>query len=114
MQQSYAKVKRERDDLQDKFMAAILEVQQKANLKQLVLQKKLEAMQKDVSEKDHQIQELTSNQSLQATAGMDSSSNSSNVIDCSIYCIFVHIFIFYSLFLYYSWTTSNGLAPLSP
>lgn len=40
-EQRLARTKTERDELEENFMAAILEVQQKANLKQLVLEKKL-------------------------------------------------------------------------
>ena len=64
LEQNFVRIKTERDEMEEKFMAAILEVQQKANLKQLVLEKKLEAMQASMREKEQLIKELTSNSSL--------------------------------------------------
>ena len=42
LEQKLAHVRAEKDELEEKFMATILEIQQKNNLKQLVLEKKLE------------------------------------------------------------------------
>ena len=55
-----ARVKGERDELEEKFMAAILEVQQKANLKQLVLEKKLQAVRENLRDREEEIRQLTS------------------------------------------------------
>lgn len=59
-EQNLATVKKERDELEERFMAVILEVQQKANLKQLVLEKKLETLQQSLQSKELALKNLTS------------------------------------------------------
>lgn len=59
-QQNLDRIKGERDEMEERFMAAILEVQQKANLKQLVLEKKLEALQESLQSKELALKQLTS------------------------------------------------------
>jgi DNA-binding protein H-NS len=51
-------VKEERDDLHDKFVSAILEVQQKASLKNVVLEKRLEALSAALEQRDVQVAEV--------------------------------------------------------
>lgn len=60
-EQQLARIKVERDELEERFMVAILEVQQKANLKQLVLEKKLDALKDAVKSKDIALKILTTN-----------------------------------------------------
>ena len=59
-EQNLAKVGHEKDELEKRFMAAILEVQQKANLKQLVLEKKLATLQETLQSKELQLKQLLS------------------------------------------------------
>lgn len=73
-EQRFTRIKMERDELEQNFMAAILEVQQKANLKQLVLEKKLESLQETLQTKEITIKQLTSSASnSQRDAGTHSS-----------------------------------------
>lgn len=73
-EQRFVRIKSERDELEENFMAAILEVQQKANLKQLVLEKKLESLQETLQAKEITIKQLTSSASnSQRDAGTHSS-----------------------------------------
>ena len=60
-EQQLARVKNERNELEERFMVAILEVQQKANLKQLVLEKKLDALKDAVKSKDIALKNFTTN-----------------------------------------------------
>lgn len=59
-EQNLAKVERDKEELESRFMAAILEVQQKANLKQLVLEKKLETLQESLQSKELQLKQILS------------------------------------------------------
>jgi len=47
-EQKLVRAQSEKNELEDHFMAAIMEVQQKANLKQLVLEKKLETLEESL------------------------------------------------------------------
>lgn len=69
-EQELIKIKKERDELEERFMAAILEIQQKANLKQIALEKKLEMLQDVIHIKELELKQLASSQSdLQRDAG---------------------------------------------
>lgn len=48
LEQKLAWTQSEKNELEEHFMAAILEVQQKANLKQIVLEKKLETLEESL------------------------------------------------------------------
>lgn len=73
-EQKFAKTKIERDELEEHFTSAILEIQQKANLKQLVLEKKLTSLQETLQTKDDTIKYLKSSGSdSQRDAGTRSS-----------------------------------------
>ena len=59
-----AKVEHERDDLYSKFENAIFEVQQKSGLKNLVLERKLEAVGDQLEKKEAQLGEVLSASNL--------------------------------------------------
>lgn len=69
-EQELLRVRKERDELEERFMAAILEIQQKANLKQIALEKKLEMLQDAIHAKDLALKQFASSQSdLQRDTG---------------------------------------------
>ncbi len=73
-EQRLARTKIERDELEENFMSAILEVQQKANLKQLVLEKKLESLQETLQSKEMALKQFASSGSCsQGDAGTHTS-----------------------------------------
>ena len=62
--QRFTKVERERDELYSKFENAIFEVQQKSGLKNLVLERKLEAVGDQLEKKEAQLGEVLSASNL--------------------------------------------------
>ena len=58
----------ERDDLYQKFVKAIHEVQQKSNFKNLLLEKKLAALADTLEKKEAQLNEVLSASNLDPTA----------------------------------------------
>jgi len=62
--QRFAKVEHERDDIYSKFENAIFEVQQKSGLKNLVLERKLEAVGDQLEKKEAQLGEVLSASNL--------------------------------------------------
>nr|XP_058135522.1 dynein regulatory complex subunit 4 isoform X2 [Dasypus novemcinctus] len=68
LEQRFAKVQQERDELYQKFTAAIHEVQQKAGFKNLVLERKLQALSAAVEKKEAQLSEVLAASSLDAGA----------------------------------------------
>ncbi|XP_011232596.1 dynein regulatory complex subunit 4 isoform X3 [Ailuropoda melanoleuca] len=68
LEQRFLKVQQERDELYRKFTAAILEVQQKVGLKNLVLERKLQALSAAVEKKDVQFNEVLAASSLDPAA----------------------------------------------
>ncbi|XP_075221357.1 dynein regulatory complex subunit 4-like [Lycorma delicatula] len=54
------KIKAERDDLHDKFVSAILDLQQKAGLKNTILEKKLAALEETLEKREVQLSEAIS------------------------------------------------------
>lgn len=52
------KVKEERDDLHDNFVSAILELQQKSSMKNVLLEKRLEIMTTALEQRDVQVAEV--------------------------------------------------------
>lgn len=60
-------VQRERDELYSKFTAAILEVQQKTGLKNLLLERKLQALSAAVEKKELQLNEVLAASHLDPT-----------------------------------------------
>lgn len=59
VQQRFAQVEKERDDLYDKFVKTIYDVQQKSGFQHLLLQKKVGALQDKMEKKDVRLNELT-------------------------------------------------------
>ena len=55
LEQRFSKVQKERDELYDKFVASIYEVQQKTGLKNIILEKKLETIRGDLEAKEVQL-----------------------------------------------------------
>lgn len=68
LEQRFEKVEAERDDLHNRFLSAIHEVQQKSNCKNLLLEKKLVALADTVEKKDAQLNEVLSASNLDPTA----------------------------------------------
>jgi growth arrest-specific protein 8 len=58
LQQRFALVQKERDELYERFEATIYDVQQKTGFKNLLLEKKLDAMHKELEKKDAQLNEV--------------------------------------------------------
>jgi len=68
LEQRFEKVQKERDELYRKFVKAIHEVQQKANFKNLLLEKKLQALNDTLEKKEAQLNEVLSASNLDPTA----------------------------------------------
>ncbi|XP_037671901.1 LOW QUALITY PROTEIN: dynein regulatory complex subunit 4 [Choloepus didactylus] len=68
LEQRFIKVQQERDELYQKFTAAIHEVQQKTGFKNLVLERKLQALSSAVEKKEAQLSEVLAASSLDAGA----------------------------------------------
>ncbi|XP_040299327.1 dynein regulatory complex subunit 4 isoform X1 [Herpailurus yagouaroundi] len=68
LEQRFLKVQQERDELYRKFTAAILEVQQKVGFKNLVLERKLQALSAAVEKKEVQINEVLAASNLDPAA----------------------------------------------
>ncbi|XP_066100297.1 dynein regulatory complex subunit 4 [Saccopteryx bilineata] len=68
LEQRFLQVQRERDELYGKFTAAILEVQQKTGFKNLVLERKLQALSAAVEKKELQLNEVLGASNLDPAA----------------------------------------------
>lgn len=68
MEQRFEKVQAQRDEIYEKFIKAIQEVQQKSNLKNLLLEKKLTALTETLEKKEAQLNEILSASNLDPTA----------------------------------------------
>lgn len=68
LQQRFAMTQGERDELYNKFVKAIHEVQQKSNFKNLLLEKKLGALADTLEKKEAQLNEVLSASNLDPTA----------------------------------------------
>ncbi|XP_044111433.1 dynein regulatory complex subunit 4 isoform X2 [Neovison vison] len=68
LEQQFVKVQQERDELYRKFTAAILEVQQKVGFKNLVLERKMQALSAAVEKKEAQFNEVLAASNLDPTA----------------------------------------------
>eukprot|EP01116_Phalansterium_solitarium_P002491 TRINITY_DN1253_c0_g3_i2.p1 TRINITY_DN1253_c0_g3~~TRINITY_DN1253_c0_g3_i2.p1 ORF type:complete len:489 (+),score=194.17 TRINITY_DN1253_c0_g3_i2:36-1469(+) len=65
LEQRFAKVQKERDELYDKFVGAIYDVQQKSGLKNLLLEKKLDSMQQELETREAQLSQVISSLNLE-------------------------------------------------
>uniref|UniRef100_A0A8C4KU23 Dynein regulatory complex subunit 4 n=1 Tax=Equus asinus TaxID=9793 RepID=A0A8C4KU23_EQUAS len=68
LEQRFMKVQQERDELYRKFTAAILEVQQKVGFKNLLLERKLQALNAAVEKKEVQFNEVLASSNLDPAA----------------------------------------------
>uniref|UniRef100_G3SM50 Dynein regulatory complex subunit 4 n=1 Tax=Loxodonta africana TaxID=9785 RepID=G3SM50_LOXAF len=68
LEQRFVKVQQERDQLYQKFTAAIQEVQQKTGFKNLVLERKLKALSTAVEQKEAQLNEVLATSNLDPAA----------------------------------------------
>lgn len=68
IEQRFEKVQTQRDEIYEKFIKAIHEVQQKSNLKNLLLEKKLTALTETLEKKQVQLNEVLSASNLDPTA----------------------------------------------
>nr|CAH8860565.1 unnamed protein product [Trichobilharzia regenti] len=64
LEQRFKQVENERDDLYDKFVLAIQEVQQKCGLKNVLLEKRLNALAETIEKKEAQLSEVLSASNL--------------------------------------------------
>lgn len=79
LQQRYDKIESERDQLYQKFESSVYAIQQKAGLKCLVLEKKVEAMDQDIEKKEAQIAEILVAANLQPSAAHQVKSDASSI-----------------------------------
>ena len=56
LQQKYNQVSKERDEIQERFSTAILEIQQKAGLKYMLLEKKILVLREELEEREAALQ----------------------------------------------------------
>ncbi|XP_076328436.1 growth arrest specific protein 8 isoform X2 [Tachypleus tridentatus] len=68
LEQRFRKVEEERDTLYKKFVSAIHDVQQKASLKNLLLEKQLSSIEELLEKKEAQLSEMLASSSLEPTA----------------------------------------------
>nr|XP_015223828.1 PREDICTED: growth arrest-specific protein 8 isoform X2 [Lepisosteus oculatus] len=68
LEQRFSKVQAERDELYQKFVKAIQEVQQKSGFKNLLLERKLSALTETLEKKEAQLNEVLSASNLDPTA----------------------------------------------
>ncbi|XP_064393127.1 dynein regulatory complex subunit 4-like [Halichondria panicea] len=68
LEQRFAQIQKERDDLYSKFVKAIHEVQQKTGFKNLLLEKKLTALADSLEKKEAQLNEVLSASNLDPSA----------------------------------------------
>ncbi|EDQ86417.1 uncharacterized protein MONBRDRAFT_33818 [Monosiga brevicollis MX1] len=68
LRQRFQTVETERDDLYDRFVRSIYEVQQKTGFKNLLLEKKLETLHAELETKEAQLNEVLASSSLDPTA----------------------------------------------
>lgn len=65
---AYEKVKEERDDLHSRFVDSILEVQQKSNLRSVVLESRVAQLRSDLELRDVQLGELVAMSDTEVTS----------------------------------------------
>lgn len=68
LEQRFEKIQAERDELYQRFVKAIHEVQQKSNFKNLLLERKLGALADTLEKKEAQLNEVLSASNLDPTA----------------------------------------------
>eukprot|EP00026_Physarum_polycephalum_P007614 Phypoly_transcript_07678.p1 GENE.Phypoly_transcript_07678~~Phypoly_transcript_07678.p1 ORF type:complete len:511 (+),score=118.03 Phypoly_transcript_07678:41-1573(+) len=68
LEQKFEQVQKERDDLYNKFVSSIYEVQQKSGLKNMLLEKKLETLSEALESKDAQLSEVIASANLDPVA----------------------------------------------
>merc|ERR1712167_35592 len=68
LRQRFAQVEGERDDLYDKFVESIQDVQQKTGFQNLLMEKKLEALTTQLETKEAQLNEVLGASNLDPTA----------------------------------------------
>jgi len=81
MEQRFAKVQKERDELYEKFVSSIHEVQQKSGFKNLILEKKLEAISSSLETREVQLKEVIKTMSLDPTSVRDVTQNVENILE---------------------------------
>jgi len=60
LQQRFTQVKKQKDELYDQFQSTVYDVQQKSGFKNLMLERKLEALQDGIEQKEAQVNEVLS------------------------------------------------------
>lgn len=68
LEQKFEQVQKERDELYNKFISSIYEVQQKSGLKNMLLEKKLETLSEALESKDAQLSEVIASANLDPVA----------------------------------------------
>ena len=81
LQQRFSQVEKERDELYEKFESAVYQVQQKSGFKNLLLEKKLEAMNETLEKKDAQLSEVLAASNLDPAAMNNVANKLQDVLD---------------------------------
>ncbi|ORZ38991.1 growth-arrest-specific micro-tubule binding-domain-containing protein [Catenaria anguillulae PL171] len=81
LQQRFAQVQKERDDLYNQFLSRVVEVQQKTGFKNLMLEKKLEALRTSLEKKDIQLHELLAQSHVDPATAASISKKLDEIID---------------------------------
>ncbi|CAD5124276.1 DgyrCDS12568 [Dimorphilus gyrociliatus] len=81
LEQRFEKVQKERDDIYEKFIKGIQEVQQKSNFKNFLLEKKLTALTETLEMKQAQLNEVLAASNLDPTALTNVSKKLEDVLD---------------------------------
>jgi growth arrest-specific protein 8 len=68
LRQRFAQVEKERDELYERFLASVHEVQQKSGLRNLLLERKLETLSEALEKKEAQLNEVLAASNLDPTA----------------------------------------------
>merc|ERR1712080_714155 len=71
LQQKYNQVSKEREEIQERFSTAILEIQQKAGLKYMLLEKKILALREELEEREAAMQAERRGESGEREVGGD-------------------------------------------
>jgi hypothetical protein len=81
LEQRFAQVQKERDDLYNQFLSRVVEVQQKSGFKNLMLEKKLDALKSNLEKKDTYLHEIIASQNIDTNTAVNISKKLDDIID---------------------------------
>ncbi|KNE60038.1 hypothetical protein AMAG_05475 [Allomyces macrogynus ATCC 38327] len=81
LEQRFAQVQKERDDLYNQFLTRVVEVQQKSGFKNLMLEKKLDALRLTLEKKDMALHEVMATSHVDPTTAANISRKLDEIID---------------------------------